>query len=346
MKFLFSTILAIAFCTGIFAQETQVKVVDEVVAQVNEGVITLSRIKREIQMAVDSLVSQGKTREEAQKTVDEKQGDLIANLINEELLMQRAKEAGMEPDIEASLNQQFAEIMRQNNIKTIEALHAAMEKDGIDPAEIRETWRKQATRDRVFNREVAAKVYWEPNGKQLKDYYEKNRDKFKTPETVSFSNLFLSFPGKDPAVVREKAAQLHAQLKAGGDFKKIVAENGEPGPGANTAGETQKLEVNELVPAIAGPLKGLKVGEMTSPIEIPNVGISIIRVEGREAASTEAVFNEEAVRRAILAEREPEAKKKFMAQLRDDSYIKISDTFRPIVSPILYADERKDKAAN
>ncbi len=163
--------LAAMFAIPAFAQETQVKVVDEVVAQVNDGVITLSRIKREMKDAVDSFVQQGKTREEAQKTVDEKQGELIANIINEELLIQRAKELGLEKEIEQALNERFVEIMKQYNLKTIEALYAEMEKTGVDPKEIREGWRKQVTRDLVIQREVQGKIYWGLGGKEIKYYY-------------------------------------------------------------------------------------------------------------------------------------------------------------------------------
>lgn len=347
IRYIFFTIFAVAaFCMNGLAQETQIKVVDEVVAQVNEGVITLSRIKRELKSAVDTLVQEGKTPEQAQKLVDERQGELIANLINEELLIQRAKESGLEGDIEASINQRFAEIMKQNNIKTIEALYAEMEKTGVNPQEIKELWRKQAIRERVLYREVSLKVYWAFSGKEIKDYYERNKDKFKRPETITFSKLFLAFAGRDPAAVREKAAALHTQIKAGGDFSKIVKENGDAGFGSQTPGGVEKLTVAELSDSIAGPLKGVKIGEFTAPIEFPNLGMAILRVDEREAAGTEGVFDDDAVRRAMLVEREPAEKKKYMAKLRDESYIKISDTFRPIVSPILFADERKEKGTN
>ena len=74
-------------------------------AQVNDGVITLSQIKREMKDAVDSFVQQGKTKEEAQKMVDEKQGEMIANLINEELLIQKAKELGVDKDVEEQIQE-------------------------------------------------------------------------------------------------------------------------------------------------------------------------------------------------------------------------------------------------
>lgn len=342
----FSLLISIVLSVPAFSQETQTRVVDEVVAQVNEGVITLSRIKREMKDAVDTFVQQGKTRAEAQKMVDDRQGELIANLINEELLIQRAKEGGLDSDIEASLNQRFVEIMKQYNLKTVEALYVEMEKTGIDPKDLRETWRKQAIRDRVIQREVQAMVYWKPNGAELKAYYEKNKSKFTKPETVSFSELFLGFAGRDEAGVREKAKQLYAQLKAGGDFAKIAKENGDPGMITSGSGKADKLRVSELVETISKPIKGLKAGEVTQVFDVEDLGVAILRVDEREQASNESVFDENAVRLAMMAEKLPEEQKRYMAKLRDESYIKISETYRPMVSPILFADERKEKTAN
>lgn len=342
-QFFFLSLTALMLSVPAFAQETQTRVVDEVVAQVNDGVITLSRVKREAKSAVDSFVQEGKTREEAQKLVDEKQGELIASLINEELLVQKAKENGLDSNIEASLNQRFREIMKQYDLKTVEELYAQMEKSGVDPKQIREDWRKQATRDRVIEKEVQMKVYWAANGKELKDYFEKNKSKFSTPETVSISEIFLGFAGRDEKTVRDKAKEIAAQLKVGGNWDKIAKENSDTGVITNGTGKAEKLKAKDLVELLSKPLTGLKAGEYTAPFDVEQLGIAILRVDERQQASSESVFDETAVRMAIMNERIPDEQKRFMAKLRENSYIKIADTYRPLVAPILFADERKDK---
>ncbi len=329
-----------------FAQETQTRVVDEVVAQVNDGVITLSRIKREMKDIVEAEVAQGKKREDVQKMVDEKQGELIANLINEELLIQKAKELGLEKEIEAEVNQRMAAIMKQYNMKTVEALYAEMEKSGVSPQEMKDTWKKQATRDLVVQREIQGKIYWGFSGKELKEYYEKHKEKFTKPETVSFSELFLGFAGRDETAVRDKAKQLLAQLRAGGDWAKIVKENGDAGVVTQGAGKIEKLKVKELVEILAKPLKGVSVGQYTEPFDAEQLGVVILRVDEREAASNESVFEENAIRGAMLAERGPSEQIKFFSKLRADAYIRISEAYRPLVSPILFEDERKNKPGN
>ena len=338
------TVLAAHFAA--FSQETQTRVVDEVVAVVNNEVITLSRVKRESKSIVDSYVQEGKKRDEAQKMVDEKQGELIAGLINEELLIQKAKENGLDSDIEAGLNQRFVEIMKQYKLKTVEELYAEMEKQGVDPKELRETWRKQAVHEQVIQKEVQAKVYWGFSAKELRDYYDKHKDKFTTPETVSISELFLGFAGRDEAAVREKAKALYTQLKAGGDFAQIVKENGDTGAITLGAGKLENLKIDELTQKIKSPLKGLKKGDYTAPFELAQLGMAILRVDAREQANNESVFNENAVRLAMMTERMPDEQKKYLAKLRDESYIQINDNYRPLVAPILNADERKEKAAN
>lgn len=344
-------ILAFVFAFSLFtvpalAQETEERVVDEVVAQVNDGVITLSKIRREIKMIVDSRIEQGRSRDEAQREVEEKQGELIANLINEELLVQRAKELGMEREIEAAVNARFLELMRSNNLTTLDSLYTEMRNSGVDPDMIREEWRKQMTREQVIRQEVQLKEYWRPNSRELQDYFNKNKEKFTKPETVTLSEIFLSFAGRTETSVREKAVDLVAQLRNGADFVKMVAENSDRQGSAQSNGLVDTFVVTDLDPKIANAIKDLKVGQYSEPIDMDQVGVTILRIDERTAASSESHFDENAIRLAIMNERYPEAIKKFMSSLREDSYIKINDSYRPLVAPILYEEERRNRSGN
>ena len=331
---------------AVSAQESEERVVDEVVAQVNEGVITLSRVNREKKMIVESEVQQGKKREDAQKLVQEKQAELIANLINEELLMQKAKENGLDPEIEASINQRFLQIMKENNLNSLEALYEQMRQQNVDPQEIREMWRKQATRDRVIQREVQSKEYWRPSSAEVKQYYETHKAKFTKPETVSFSELFLAFAGRDENAVRDKAKQLVTQIRGGANFDQVVKENTDKPVVNQETGKTEKASIETLNDLLKAPLKNTKVGTVTDPIEVKDLGVLILRVDARDSASSESVFDENAVRSAMLQENFPTAQKKFFTTLREEAYIKISETYRPMVAPILYAEERKEKTVS
>jgi parvulin-like peptidyl-prolyl isomerase len=331
---------------GTNAQESDVKVIDEVVAAVNDGVITLSAVKREMRGIVDSKVQEGMKREDAQKMVDEKQGELIANLINEELLLQRAKEMGLEKDIDAELNARFLQIMKEQNFKTMDQLYEAMRKQGLEPDSIREVWRRQATKDEVIKRDLQAKVYWTPNGTQVKEHFLANKAKFIKPETVTLSEVFLNFAGQNQETVRARAKELVKQLRGGADFVKTVMEASETQDAQQTKGVLGTVSITDLekrYPEYAKAIKGLKAGSIAEPVE-DDIGIHILRVDERTAAGSEATFDEDAVRRAMLEIAYPEALKKYMSKLRSDAYIKISESYRPVVSPLLYAEERSTPA--
>jgi hypothetical protein len=334
---------------AVFGQETEERVVDEVIAQVNDGVITLSRIKREMKAMVDLQVEQGKSREEAERLVNEKQGEMIANLINEELLIQRAKELNLDREVESNLNQRFLQIMQQYEMKTLDALYAEMRRTGVDPDELREVWRKQATREMVIQQEVQRKLYWQATSAEMKAYFDKNKEKFTKPETFVLSEIFLGYAGNTEPAVREKAKTLLAELRAGGDFQKAVMDYSDRSNKAEQKGSLGKITMADLekeFPKIAAAVKGLKTGAYSEPVAADETGLIIFRVDEYTPASNDSQFDENAVRMAILNEKAPAEGKKFMATLRRDSYIKISDAYRPVVAPILFEEERKEKASN
>src|SRR4051812_24291508 len=100
MKFVKLTMIAALFVIGasflspalVRAQEGEPVVVDEVMAQVNDGIITLSQLKREMKERAQTLVKNGMPEPQATAEVEKKKFELIAILINEQLLLQKGKE--------------------------------------------------------------------------------------------------------------------------------------------------------------------------------------------------------------------------------------------------------------
>lgn len=338
-------LIAILFLTNLSlsAQETELKVVDEVVAQVNDSVVTLSGIKREMNEAVATLVEQGKTKEQAEAEIKGKQAELIASIINEELLLQKGKEIGIENEVEAEVNNRFRQKMQEVKVKSLDKLFEMMRAANIDPDAIREMWRKEITKDFVLQREVDSKVYFSWSSKEIKDYYEKNKAKFFKPETVTLSEIFLSFAGREEAAVKAKAAELVKQARAGGDFTKLAVENSERPEVQQSKGKVGTFTYDQLKVVsekLIEPLKTTKAGNVTEPILLDE-GIEILRVDERTPASSEAVFDETEARKAMTYEKIPEERRKYLTTLRQESYIKINPTYRPSVAPLLFAEERK-----
>src|SRR5690349_22158723 len=93
---LFVAATAVMFLPALVrAQEGEPVVVDEVIAQVNDGVVTLSQLKREMKEAIEAYKQNGMTEQQAKAEVEKRRAELIATLINEQLLLQKGKELDM-----------------------------------------------------------------------------------------------------------------------------------------------------------------------------------------------------------------------------------------------------------
>jgi peptidyl-prolyl cis-trans isomerase SurA len=228
-------------------------------------------------------------------------------------------------------------------LKTLDALYKEMEKSGVNYEDIREVWRKQITRDAVFQREVDSRVYGGWSSKEIKNYYEANKAKFTKPENITISEIFLGFAGRETEAVKEKAKQIVAQARSGADFGKLAEENSDRPDAKTNKGKAGTFNVKEMDTRFVKPLQNVKAGGVTDPIEIEE-GMEILRVDARTQASSESFFDENEVRKAMTYEKLPEERRKYMATLREESYIKINEAYRPLVAPILFADQRKAEA--
>jgi peptidyl-prolyl cis-trans isomerase SurA len=322
-----------------FAQEGELQVVDEVIAQINDDVITLSMLKRETKERIEALKQGGMTDQQAADEVSKRQAELIATLVNEALLLQKGKELDLSNEVEAEVNRRMLEVAKGEGIPTIEKLEAAMRESGVDPATTRQTLRAEIMKQSVIQQEVDRKIFFGLTMDELKKYFQAHPEKFRKPETVTMSEIFLSSAGKNEAEVKAKALEMIRQIRAGADFGQLAAVNSErESNGVRIApqnkGKVGLFEVPSLREDIATAIKSVPAGGVSEPIH-SNDGYQILRVDERTPGSDAATFNENQVREAITIERTPKERDAYLKSLRDDAYIKISDSYRPSVAAIL-----------
>lgn len=322
-----------------FAQEGELQVIDEVIAQINDDVITLSMLKRETKERIEALKQAGGSEQEAIAEVAKRQPELIATLVNEALLLQKGKELDLSNDVEAEVNRRMLDVAKEQGITTIEKLEAAMREGGVDPVGTRQTLRVELMKQAVIQQEVDRKIFFGWTMEELKKYFQEHQDKFRKPESVMISEIFLSSAGKNEAEVKARALELVRQLRAGADFAKVASANSEREQNGvrvapETGGKVGNFEVPNLRTEIADSVKSVPVGGISEPLRI-NDGYQIFRVDGRTAASSSATFNENQVREAMTMERGTKAREEYLQSLRDEAYIKISDNYAAAVYPIL-----------
>lgn len=322
-----------------FAQEGELQVVDEVIAQINDDVITLSFLKREIRERIDTMKQSGMTEQQAAEEVAKRQPELIATLVNEALLLQKGKELELSTEVEAEVNRRMLEVAKEQGIPTIEKLYQAMREGGVDPEATRQTLRIELMKQAVVQQEVDRKIFFGLTMDELKKYFQEHPDKFRKPENVTISEIFLSSAGKNEAEVKARALELVAQLRAGADFAKVAAANSEREvngvrTGPQSGGKVGTFEMPNLRDDIANSVKSVAVGGISDPLR-SNDGYQIFRVDERTPASTSATFNENQVREAITIERSPKERDAYMKKLQEESYIKVAEGYRASVAPLI-----------
>jgi len=318
------------------AQEGEPVVVDEVIAQVNDGVVTLAQLKREMKERVETLKQNGMSEAQANAEVEKHRSELIATLINEQLLLQKGKDLDLTDRVEAEVNRRMLDVAKENHITSIEKLDDEMRKSGLDPAGIRQTMRVEIMKQAVLESEVDSKLFYGYKPEEVRAYFDAHKDKFLKPETVEVSEIFLGLAGKPEAEVQARATQLVTQLRGGADFCTLAAAYSDR-PATNDQKKPCKvglLMVTDLRPDIAAAIKNVKAGGVSDPFKTDE-GYEILRVDARTAGSSAASFNENQAREAMTAERSPEAREKYLQGLRNDGYVKIADSYREAVEPML-----------
>jgi parvulin-like peptidyl-prolyl isomerase len=344
-----SALAAVAFALILAAparaqEEAPPAVLDEPVVQVNNDVIMLSMLKRENSEFRDVLVKQrNMTAAEADAEVSKKQPEIIFNLINEILLMQKGKDLPrLSEDIEADVNREVIRVAKGAGLNTLEELDAALRQEHMSLSDIKDTLRRQYTKQAVLQREVDARVYYGLTDAELHKYYDANRSKF---VSVGISEIFLSLAGRSEADVKAKAADLAARARTGADFGELAAKNSErEEDGVRTAEKTKGQHLDEtgkprwyllsdVQANVAAAIKDLKVGGITDPIK-SDEGYLILRVNERDDS-----FKENFVRGMITQERSDKEHEDYLRKLRQDAYIKPAANYGEVIQPLLDKDK-------
>lgn len=248
------------------------KIVDKIVAQVNNEIITLSELEQAMKYQRTTSGGQATPDNEAYRR------QTLDMLIDRKLAKEEAKRYGMTVP-EKELTKALDDIKQRNGFADDEALSKALAKDGMTMAQLRQQLSEQIQLDRL----MAVLVKDKPKVAEadIKRFYEAN---FTTPENrVHIKIIALPIaPDATPEQQEEVRAQAEKALIAaqqGEDFDKLIKEYSKPGPGM-PGGDLGFVRQTDLDPKFFEFLANLKPNEVV-PLKTPQ-GFQIIKlVESR-----------------------------------------------------------------
>jgi peptidyl-prolyl cis-trans isomerase SurA len=296
-------------------------VVEEIVARVNNQIITLSDYQKAAAGLQQEAAQdcQNCSQMQIQAAVTEHQKNLLRDLIDQQLLIERAKD--MEVSVETDLIKRLDEVRKQNNLTSMEDLEKAVEQQGIVWEDYKTQMRNSLLTQEVIRREVGGRM--NIGSDEVKAYYEAHKQEFNRPEQVALAELFLSTDGKTPeeiSAVRTRADDLHNRLVKGEDFEQLVKRYSE-GSTAQQNGDLGEFERGQLSKQLEDAVFGLEKNQFTDVIQT-KTGFEILKVLDHYQAGLQPLDKVEGeITNIIYRQKMDPAMRVYLAQLREESYV-------------------------
>jgi peptidyl-prolyl cis-trans isomerase SurA len=297
-------------------------VVEEIVARVNNEIITLSdygKAQKESQQEAQQECNC--SGEQLQAAIADGQKNVLRGMIDQQLLIERAKD--MNIDVTADVVNRLNDLRKQNNLGTLDDLQKAVENDGQSWDDFKQQITDNALTQQVIRQEVGQRVDIGPD--EVKAYYDAHKSEFDRPEEVILSEIVLNAndkTGADLDAIRKRADDIRARVEAGEDFAGLAKRYSEDPATAASGGE---LGVYQRDGALAKPIEDavfkLDKGQMTDVIQI-KTGFMILRVDQHYQAGQQPLdaVQDEIQSKIYQQKMDPEMRK-YLAQLREESYV-------------------------
>lgn len=191
-----------------------------------------------------------------------------------------------------------------------------------------ERLRTDARVDLVINKMMEAEVATaQPaTDADVRDFYDKNPQKFQRGESVRASHILILADQKADDATRKKArAQIdaiHARAQAGEDFGKLAQDHSQDGSAAQ-GGDLDFFTRGRMVPEFEQAAFALKTGEI-SDVVTTQYGFHVIKVTDRKPASAVPLAEvSERVKQFLTEQRKQERADAFVAGLKQKSKIEV-----------------------
>src|SRR5208282_837162 len=163
------------------ATTSEGKVVEEIVARVNNEVITRSEFEHSKVTAEEDAKSDCQNRctpEQLKARIDDLQKNALRDLIDQSLLVQRAKDMGLsvEPDVIKQLDQ----IRIENKLPSMEVLEQEVTRQGLNWEDFKNNIRNGLLTKKVIGSEVGSHINVPKD--EIQKYYGEHKAEFMRPE--------------------------------------------------------------------------------------------------------------------------------------------------------------------
>jgi peptidyl-prolyl cis-trans isomerase SurA len=349
-----SLILAVLTCLPALAGAQAV--VEEIITRVNNQIITKSEFDRSKDQLKDEVKQQNPA--DADKLYAEKEKDVLRDLIDQQLLLEKGKDLGISGDTD--LIKSLDEMRKEMKLESLEDLEKEATKQGISWEDFKQARRNQLVTQKVIGEEVGGHL--SISKEEAQQFYDEHKNQMEQPESIRLSEILVApkipagssatqpapAPAPDPnapagttpapaqapadeaarqaaeaaalSAAETKANDLLKQIHDGASFEEVAKKNSD-GPSAADGGTLGIFERGKLAKELEDKTFAMKAGDVSDVIRTKQ-GYVILKVDDHTQAGIPPIKDVlPRIQDQLYYQKLQPALRAYLTKLREDAYI-------------------------
>ncbi|MCO6517491.1 peptidylprolyl isomerase [Snodgrassella sp.] len=296
------------------AQALDIKPVDNIVAVVNDDVIT----RQELDLVTAQMRSQLPKGQNI-NTADLQQ-QALAQLIRKNLLIQAAKRANIRLS-NADINEAIEQFAAQRHM-SVKELIQRIAKEGINENQLRRTMTENLLAQKIEQSEVMGKS--QVSDAEVDDAIARAQQEGRQlplPVTAYSYHVQHILLKNDNDITRKLIEQIAQQARSGASFEQLARQYSQDGSAQN-GGDLGWIIDGETVPPFEAAVKTLRPGQISLPVRT-QFGWHVIRLVDVRSNDSSSERQRNGMRAVLVQEKRGILLQNFLKQLHDQAYINI-----------------------
>ncbi len=266
------SVILTLIATPLIAKTMDPRPLDQIVAIVNDDVITQSELENQASLIKKRLAEKNMVL--PKENILNKQ--ILNQIIDKKLQLQTARRASISVD-DNTLDQALDNIAKKNDF-TLAQLQQAIESDGVNFDNFRQDIRDQLTIERLISQEIASRITI--SNQEVEKYMNSAGYDQEHIKEYHLQDILITLPevpsSEDLQQAKNLANTLVKKLRKGQKFETLAIANSN-GQNALTGGDLGWRRIEEIPSTFVTDVQVMKVEEIKGPIRADN-GYHIIKL--------------------------------------------------------------------
>jgi peptidyl-prolyl cis-trans isomerase SurA len=260
--------------------------------------------------------------------------NVLDELINNEILLERAKKLNLEAS-DGEVEDKFTEM---KSPYTEEEFQRQLKERGLTVDDLKKGLKRQLSTDKLLNREVVAKI--SITDQDVLDFFNANKAQFNVVEPQYRIAQIVVTPRKEPQIrnrknddatneaeAQRKVKMLVDRLNSGADFAQLAMDYSEDMNSAATGGDlgyVPESALNQSDPMLKKMVMAMKPGQVSPPLQLKE-GYRILKLVSRESPGQRSITDaqvQQTIRDTLRNRKEQLLRSAYLAVARDQAQVR------------------------